>query len=61
MEFAWYNPKEGGGRTGSVHNFLSSSGPGSINFWGRDLGLVGGNLPKSGWSASWLPKADNGA
>ena len=40
MESAGENAKEGGGGVMSVHNVLSGGGPGSITFWGGDLGFV---------------------
>ena len=41
--------------------FLLGGGPGSINFLGRELGLVGGDAPEVGGGARGIPKADNGA
>ena len=45
MESSGETAKEGGGGTTSVCNVISGSGPDSINFWGEDLGLVGGDVP----------------
>ena len=35
-------------------------GPGSINFLGRELGLVGGDAPEVGGGARGIPKAVTG-
>ena len=45
----------------SVRNVLLGGGPVSITIWGRDLGLVGGDVLEAGGSARALPKANNGA
>ena len=50
--------KEGGGGTASVGNVLLGGAPGSITLWGRDLDLVGGNVPEAGRSACGLPKSN---
>ena len=60
MESAWETAKEGGGIAASVCNVLLVVGPSSINFWGRDLDLVGGNVLGSGGVARGIPKANNG-
>ena len=51
--------KEGGGGTASVRNVLSGGCPGSITFWGEDLGLVGGDVLEYVGIAHGIPKADN--
>ena len=40
MESAGETAKEGGGGATSVHNVLLVGGPGSITFWGGDLGFL---------------------
>ena len=61
MELAGETDKEEGGGTVSARNVLSGGGPGSINLWGGDLGLVVGDVPEYGRIARGLPKKDNGA
>ena len=61
MESAGENDKEGGGGSASACNVLLGGGPGGINFWGRDLGLVGVNVPEAGGGARGITKADSRA
>ena len=61
MESAGETDNEGVGGTASARNVLLGGGPVSITIWGRDLGLVGGNVLEAGGSARALPKANNGA
>ena len=61
MESAGETADEGGRRNAGVRNVLSIGVPGSINLWGIDLGLVGGDVTEYGGSARGLPKSDNGA
>ena len=42
-------------------NVLSGGVTGSINFWGRDLGLVIGDVLEAGGGTCGIPKSDNGA
>ena len=49
----------GGGST-SVRHVLSGGGTGSITFWVRDLGFVGGDVTEGGGGTHGIPKADNG-
>ena len=57
MESAGETAEEGGGGSTSVHNVLSGGGPGSINFWVRDLGFFGGGVLESEGGARGFPKA----
>ena len=57
MESAGETTKEGGGGATSVRNILLGSGPGSLNFWGGDLGFVVGNVPEAGGAARGILKA----
>ena len=58
MELAGETAKEGGGGAASVRNVLSGGCPGSITFWGGDLGLVGSYVLESGGGARGITKAD---
>ena len=55
MELSGESAKDGGGGAASVHNVLLGGVPGSITFWGRDLGL------EAGGGTRGISKADNGA
>ena len=59
MESYGETSKEGGGGSTSVRNVLLGSVPGSIDFWGGDLGFVGGDVLEAEGGAREFPKADN--
>ena len=54
------NSKERRGESASVRNVLSGSGPGSITLWGRDMILVGVDVPESVGSVCGLHMSNNG-
>ena len=60
LESAGETAKEGGGGSASVRNVLSGGGPVSITFWGRDLGLVGGDVQEPRGGARGIAKAYKG-
>ena len=59
MDSAGETAKEGGDGATSVRNVLSGGSPGSISFWVRYLGFVGGNVREAGGGARGIPKEDN--
>ena len=61
MDPARENTKESGGGPTIVINVLSVSGAGGIDFWGGNLGVVGGNVLEAGGSAHGITKTDDGA
>ena len=45
--------------TTSFRHILSAGGPGSLTFWGEDLGFVRGDVQESGGGTHGVPKVDN--
>ena len=59
METSGKTAKEVGGGATSVRNVLQGGGPGSITFWGVDIGFIGGSVPKDEGGARGIHKSEN--
>ena len=59
MKTSGKTAKDVGGVATSVRNVLSGGGPGSITFWGVDLGFIGGSVLEYEVNARGIHKSEN--